>query len=207
MSQSSAGPVARRRARGLWVRGARQLGFAKASETREEPDPAAALQSFTRAVEHDPGMTDGWLGVHAAGGDRDAALVRMVAGIDRFGEERDADKRRLSSSFGAGWWFHQPLETTDEVWHAEALRLIADGQPDRAGNCADRIIEELRRDFVAGCVAQQRLDLRAAMAAYRKVPAQGHIGAEAMLRLGIVLAQSEQWSEAETVLSRPPGCR
>jgi type VII secretion ATPase EccA len=205
MSQWSAGPVARRRARGLWIRGAKQLGFAKGSELREEPDKEAALQSFSKVVELDPGMTDGWLGVHAAGGDREQALNRMVAGIDRFGEERDADKRRLSSTFGAGWWFHQPLETTDEVWHAEALRLIVSDRPDRAGDCVDKIIEELRRDFVAGCIAQQRQDLRAAMAAYRKVPAQGHIGAEALLRLGIVLAQSEQWSEAETVLRQAAG--
>lgn len=205
MSQSSAGPVARRRARGLWIKGARQLGFHKTFEDHDDPDKEAALQSFTRAVGLDPGMTDGWLGVHAAGGDKDEALVRMVATIDRFGEERDADKRRLSSTFGAGWWFHQPLETTDEVWHAEALRLIGQDDTDAAAECVGRIIEDMRRDFVEGCVAQQRQDLRAAIKAFRRVPVEGHLGAEALLRLGIALAQGELWSEAETVLKQAAG--
>ncbi len=205
MSQQSAGPVARRRARGLWVRGAKQLGFMKPDERPERPDKVAALESFSRAVQLDPGMTDGWLGVHAAGGDKERALAQMVAGIDRFGEERDADKRRLSSTFFAGWWFHQPLETTDEVWHAEALRLADLGQTEKALKCADRLIEDLRKDFVLGCIAQQARDMRGAIEAFRKVPTNGHIGAEALLRLGIVLAQTAQWGEAETVLKQAAG--
>lgn len=205
MSQQSAGPVARRRARAQWVRGAKQMGFAKPAERPEKLDKAAALESFGKAVELDPGMTDAWLGVHAAGGDRDKALSRMVSGIDRFGEERDADKRRLSSTFDAGWWFHQALETTDEVWHAEAMRLVAAGDTEGASACALNLIEDLRKDFVLGAVAQQARDYRTAITAYRRIPVEGHLGAEALLRLGIVLAQTEQWSEAETALRQAAG--
>lgn len=81
MAEQSAGLLARRRARGLWVRGARQLGCAKAGEKPGTPDKPAALDTFTRALELDPGMTDAWLGFHAAGGDHDTALDRMVAGL------------------------------------------------------------------------------------------------------------------------------
>ena len=109
-------------------------------------------------------MTDGWLGVHASGGDKDEALARMLASIERFGEERDADRRRLSSTFAAGWWFHQPLETTDELWHAEALRLVTEGDTDRATTCAEHLIERLRKDFVVACIAQQARDFRASPA-------------------------------------------
>jgi len=205
MSQQSAGPLARRRARGLWVKGARQLGFAKADERAETPDLPAALESFRKAVELDARMTDGWLGVHASGGDKDEALARMLASIERFGEERDADRRRLSSTFAAGWWFHQPLETTDELWHAEALRLVTEGDTDRATTCAEHLIERLRKDFVVACIAQQARDFRAAIAGFTLIPGDGHIGAEALLRRGVVLAQTEQWDKAETILRQAAG--
>lgn len=205
MSEQSAGLLARRRARGLWVRGARQLGFAKAGEEPGTPDKPRALDTFTRALELDPGMTDAWLGFHAAGGDADTALDKMVAGIARFGEERDADKRRLSSAFQAGWWFTQPLETTDHVWHAEAVRLVEAGDPDNAARAADEVIEDIRRYFVLAAMAQLRQDFDAAVQNLRLVPADGHLGAEATLRLGMVLAQQEQWSEAETLLRQAAG--
>jgi type VII secretion ATPase EccA len=205
MSQQSAGPLARRRARGLWVKGARQLGFSKADERTETADKPAALESFRKAVDLDPGMTDGWLGVHASGGDKDEALAKMVAGIDRFGEERDADRRRLSSTFAAGWWFHQPLETTDELWHAEALRLVTLGETSKAADSAEKLIERLRKDFVKACVAQQAKDYRAAIAGFKLIPTDGHIGAEALLRRGVVLAQTEQWDDAETTLRQAAG--
>jgi tetratricopeptide (TPR) repeat protein len=205
MSEQSAGLLARRRARGLWVRGARQLGFAKAGEEPGTPDKPAALDTFTRALQLDPGMTDAWLGFHAAGGDADTALDRMVAGIARFGEERDADKRRLSSTFQAGWWFTQALETTDHVWHAEAWRLLVADDPDRAERAAAEVIEDVRRYFLLAAVAQVRRQLDVAVHHLRMVPADDHLGAEATLRLGMVLAQLEQWSEAETLLRQAAG--
>lgn len=205
MSEQPAGLLARRRARGLWVRGARQLGFAKAGEEPGTPDKPRALDTFTRALELDPGMTDAWLGFHAAGGDPDTALDKLVAGIARFGEERDADSRRLSSTFQAGWWFTQPLETTDHVWHAEAMRRLETGDADDAERAAAQVIEDVRRHFVLAAVAQVRRQLDVAVEHLRLVPAGGHLGAEAALRLGMVLAMLEQWSEAETVLRQAAG--
>lgn len=67
MAEQSVGLLARRRARGLWVRGAKQLGFGRTGEETGTPDKPAALDTFTRALELDPGMTDAWLGFHAAG--------------------------------------------------------------------------------------------------------------------------------------------
>ena len=87
--------------------------------------------------------------------------------------ERDADRRRLSSTFAAGWWFHQPLETTDELWHAEALRLVTEGDTDRATTCAEHLIERLRKDFVVACIAQQARDFRAAIAGFTLIQATG----------------------------------
>jgi type VII secretion ATPase EccA len=200
MSEQSAGLLARRRARGLWVRGAKQLGFPKAGEEPGTPDKPAALDTFTRALELDPGMTDAWLGFHAAGGDADTALDKMVAGLARFGEERDADKRRLNSTFQAGWWFTQPMETTDHIWHAEALRRLDAGDAEKAEQAVAEVIEVSRSQFLLAAVAQTRQRYDVAITNLRLIPQDGHLGAEAMLRLGMVLAQVEQWGEAETLL-------
>jgi type VII secretion ATPase EccA len=205
MAEQSAGLLARRRARGLWVRGAGQLGFAKAGEEPGTPDKPAALETFTRAVELDPGMTDAWLGFHAAGGDHDTALDKLVAGIGRFGEERDADKRRLNSTFQAGWWFTNLLETTDHVWHAEALRRLAAGDADRAAEAVGEVIEDARRHFLQSAVATLRTQYDVAIRELRQVPQGGHLGVEAVLRLGMLLATVEEWSEAETLLKQAAG--
>lgn len=200
MAEQSAGMIARRRARSLWVRAADLLGFPRTGEQPGKPDKAAALESFTKAVELDPGMTDGWLGIHAAGGDKQEALDRMVAGMDRFGEERDADKRRLSSNFQAGWWFTHPLETTDHVWHAESLRRMLAADADGAERAANEIIEDIRKHFLLSGVAQLRKQYDVAIRHLARIPAEGHLGVEALLRRGMVLAQSEIWGEAETLL-------
>jgi type VII secretion ATPase EccA len=205
MAEQSVGLLARRRARGLWARGAKQLGFVRTGEEAGKTDKPGALDTFTRALELDPGMTDAWLGFHAAGGDGDAALAKLVSGIARFGEERDADKRRLSSTFQAGWWFSNPLETTDHVWHAEAFRLITAGDGDAATAAADNIVEDGTRQFLLSAVALLRKQHDEAIQALRHVPEDGHLGAEAMLRLGMVLAMVEQWSEAENTLRRAAG--
>ncbi|TDU90080.1 type VII secretion ATPase EccA [Kribbella voronezhensis] len=205
MAEQSAGLLGRRRARGLWVRGAKQLGFAKTGEKAEPVDKPAALDTFTRALELDPGMTDAWLGFHAAGGDHDTALDKLVAGLARFGEERDADKRRLSSTFQAGWWFTHTLETTDHVWHAEALRRLAAGDADGTAKAVAEVIEDTRRHFLLSAVAMLRKQYEVAIAELRQVPPDGHLGVEAMLRLGMALATVEQWSEAETVLRQAAG--
>lgn len=201
----SAGLLGRRRARGLWIKGARQLGFAKTGEEPATPDKPAALDTFTRALEADPGMTDAWLGFHAAGGDHGTALDKLVAGLGRFGEERDADKRRLSSTFQAGWWFTHTLETTDHVWHAEAMRRLAKGDADSTAEAVAEVIEDTRRHFLLSAVAMLRKQFDVAIGELRQIPPDGHLGVEAMLRLGMVLATVEQWSEAETVLRAAAG--
>ncbi|HET6298794.1 MAG TPA: AAA family ATPase [Kribbella sp.] len=208
MAEQSAGLLARRRARGLWVRGAKELGFAKTGEKAATPDKPAALDTFTRAVELDPGMSDAWLGFHAAGGDHDTALDKLVAGLKRFGEERDADKRRLSSTFKAGWWFTQPMETTDHIWHAEALRRLAKSDADSAAEAVSEVIEGGRKHFLTAGVAMLRQQYDVAIAELRQVPqevAGDHLSAESTLRLGMVLATVEQWSEAETLLRQAAG--
>ncbi len=205
MAEQAAGLLGRRRARGLWVRGARQLGFAKADEKAVPVDKPAALENFTKAVELDPGMTDAWLGFHAAGGDADTALDKLVAGVKRFGEERDADKRRLSSSFRAGWWFTHSLETTDHVWHAEALRRLGAGDAAGAAEATGEVIEVLRRNFLEAAVAMNRSEFETAIGILRRIPTDGHLGVEAQLRLGMLLATVEQWSEAETILRQAAG--
>ncbi|MEV8377729.1 AAA family ATPase [Kribbella sp. NPDC056861] len=205
MAEQSVGLLARRRARGLWVRGAKQLGFVRTGEQGGTPDKPAALESFTRALELDPGMTDAWLGFHAAGGDEKSALAKMISGLARFGEERDADHRRLNSSFQAGWWFSNPLETTDHVWHAEAFRLITDGDADAAEAAAKNVIEDSTRHFLLSAVELLRKQYAGAIRELRLVSDDEHLGAETALRLGMVLAMVEQWGEAETTLRRAAG--
>src|SRR5688500_16319310 len=66
---------------------------------------------FRTAVDHDPGMADAWLGLHALKVDVAGAVVAMQRHRDRFGEQRLRYGRPLNSWYWLGWWVQLVLET------------------------------------------------------------------------------------------------
>ncbi|BFO19815.1 hypothetical protein SHKM778_62030 [Streptomyces sp. KM77-8] len=70
-----------------------------------------AEEEFRAAVRIDPGMADGWLGLHALRVDTTAALLRMFRHRERFGEQRAKHRRTLNSWYWLGWWVQPVLES------------------------------------------------------------------------------------------------
>ncbi|MCF3961843.1 AAA family ATPase [Streptomyces fuscigenes] len=83
-----------------------------------------AEEEFRTAVALDPGMADGWLGLHALRVDTSTALLRMYAGRDRFGEQRARHGRTLNSWYWLGWWVQPILETGRDLLLAHASHWL-----------------------------------------------------------------------------------
>ncbi|MDI2126464.1 AAA family ATPase [Yinghuangia seranimata] len=79
---------------------------------------------FRSAVEHDPGMADAWLGLHALKVDVAGAVVAMHAHRARFGEQRAKFGRPLNSWYWLGWWVQLVLETPRDLALAHASHWL-----------------------------------------------------------------------------------
>ncbi|CAM5506400.1 hypothetical protein SGLAM104S_00386 [Streptomyces glaucescens] len=80
-----------------------------------------AEEEFRTAVRLDPGMADGWLGLHALRVDTTTALLRMFRHRDRFGEQRARHRRTLNSWYWLGWWVQPVLESPRDLLLAHAV--------------------------------------------------------------------------------------
>ncbi|MGQ4513487.1 AAA family ATPase [Streptomyces sp. DW26H14] len=98
-----------------WVRGVDAYTMGAYQQAEEE---------FRTAVRLDPGMADGWLGLHALRVDTSTALLRMYAGRDRFGEQRARHGRTLNSWYWLGWWVQPVLETGRDLLLAHASHWL-----------------------------------------------------------------------------------
>ncbi|MEW2549293.1 AAA family ATPase [Streptomyces sp. NPDC047002] len=98
-----------------WVRGVDAYTMGAYQQAEEE---------FRTAVRFDPGMADGWLGLHALRADTATALLRMYAGRDRFGEQRARHGRTLNSWYWLGWWVQPILETERDLLLAHASHWL-----------------------------------------------------------------------------------
>ncbi|MFF1380846.1 AAA family ATPase [Streptomyces sp. NPDC058308] len=83
-----------------------------------------AEEEFRTAVRMDPGMADGWLGLHALRIDTTTALLRMFQHRDRFGEQRTRHARALNSWYWLGWWVQPVLESTRDLLLAHASHWL-----------------------------------------------------------------------------------
>ncbi len=83
-----------------------------------------AEEEFRTAVRIDPGMADGWLGLHALRVDTTTALLRMFRHRDRFGEQRTRHDRTLNSWYWLGWWVQPVLETPRDLLLAHASHWL-----------------------------------------------------------------------------------
>ncbi|GHH48226.1 AAA family ATPase [Streptomyces candidus] len=83
-----------------------------------------AEEEFRTAVRLDPGMADGWLGLHALRIDTTTALLRMHRHRDRFGEQRARHRRTLNSWYWLGWWVQPVLESPRDLLLAHASHWL-----------------------------------------------------------------------------------
>ncbi len=83
-----------------------------------------AEEEFRTAVRIDPGMADGWLGLHALRVDTTTALLRMYRHRDRFGEQRARHRRTLNSWYWLGWWVQPVLESSRDLLLAHASHWL-----------------------------------------------------------------------------------
>ncbi|MER7176293.1 AAA family ATPase [Streptomyces mesophilus] len=83
-----------------------------------------AEEEFRSAVRLDPGMADGWLGLHALRVDTTTALLRMYRHRDRFGEQRARHRRTLNSWYWLGWWVQPVLESPRDLLLAHASHWL-----------------------------------------------------------------------------------
>jgi hypothetical protein len=83
-----------------------------------------AEEEFRAAVRLDPGMADGWLGLHALRVDTTAALLRMYQHRERFGEQRARHRRTLNSWYWLGWWVQPVLESPRDLLLAHASHWL-----------------------------------------------------------------------------------
>ncbi len=85
---------------------------------------ARAEEEFRTAVRLDPGMADAWLGLHALRCDTSGALLAMHRHRKRFGEQRRAHQRPLSSWYWLGWWVQPVLEDARDLALAHASHWL-----------------------------------------------------------------------------------
>ncbi|MFJ4769883.1 AAA family ATPase [Streptomyces uncialis] len=83
-----------------------------------------AEEEFRASVRMDPGMSDGWLGLHALRVDTTTALLRMYQHRDRFGEQRSRHRRTLNSWYWLGWWVQPVLERPRDLLLAHASHWL-----------------------------------------------------------------------------------
>jgi tetratricopeptide (TPR) repeat protein len=83
-----------------------------------------AEEEFRAAVRFDPGMADGWLGLHALRADTSTAMLQMYRHRDRFGEQRRLYRRSLNSWYWLGWWVQPVLETGRDLLLAHASHWL-----------------------------------------------------------------------------------
>ncbi|MFE7126830.1 AAA family ATPase [Streptomyces sp. NPDC057617] len=98
-----------------WVRGVDAYTMGAYPQAEEE---------FRAAVRLDPGMADGWLGLHALRVDTTPALLHMYRHRDRFGEQRARHRRTLNSWYWLGWWVQPVLESGRDLLLAHASHWL-----------------------------------------------------------------------------------
>jgi tetratricopeptide (TPR) repeat protein len=165
---------------------------------------AQAEDEFRTAVQLDPGMADGWLGLHALRVDTTTALLRMYRHRDRFGAQRARHRRTLNSWYWLGWWVQPMLETPRDLLLAHASHWL-DGRHvhelDRAlADCPPADTDPQVR-FVHACRAYLVKDWERLVRHTDPLLDDPLLGIEARLFGGMARVRLEMFGHAEPLLS------
>ncbi|MFD8614018.1 AAA family ATPase [Streptomyces sp. NPDC059631] len=163
-----------------------------------------AEEEFRAAVEMDPAMADGWLGLHALRVDTTTALLRMFRHRDRFGEQRTRHRRTLNSWYWLGWWVQPVLESPRDLLLAHASHWL-DGRHvpelDRALAGLPPVDTDAQVRFLHACRAYLVKDWEQLVRHTDPLVDDAMLGIEAGLFGGMARVRLEMYGQAEPLLS------
>ncbi|MEU9285186.1 AAA family ATPase [Streptomyces sp. NPDC048275] len=163
-----------------------------------------AEEEFRAAVRMDPGMADGWLGLHALRVETTTALLRMFRHRDRFGEQRSRHRRRLNSWYWLGWWVQPVLESPRDLLLAHASHWL-DGRHvpelDRALAGLPPVDADAQVRFLHACRAYLVKDWDQLVRHTDPLIDDPMLGIEAGLFGGMARVRLEMFGQAEPLLS------
>lgn len=165
---------------------------------------AQAEDEFRTAVQHDPGMADAWLGLHALRADTATALLRMYRHRDRFGEQRARHRRPLNSWYWLGWWVQPVLESGRDLLLAHASHWL-DGRHvpelDRALAACPPVEADPQARFLHACRAYLVKDWDQLVRHTEPLLDDPLLGIEAGLFGGMARVRLEMYNQAEPLLA------
>ncbi|MFJ1648777.1 AAA family ATPase [Streptomyces sp. NPDC088258] len=163
-----------------------------------------AEEEFRSAVRLDPGMADGWLGLHALRVDTTAALLHMYRHRERFGEQRSRHRRTLNSWYWLGWWVQPVLESGRDLLLAHASHWL-DGRHvpelDRALAGLPPVDADAQVRFLHACRAYLVKDWEQLVRHTEPLVHDPLLGIEAGLFGGMARVRLEMYGQAEPVLA------
>ncbi|POX47603.1 AAA family ATPase [Streptomyces sp. Ru72] len=163
-----------------------------------------AEEEFRAAVRMDPGMADGWLGLHALRVDTTTALLRMYRHRDRFGEQRARHRRGLNSWYWLGWWVQPVLESPRDLLLAHASHWL-DGRHvpelDRALAGLPPVDTDPQVRFLHACRAYLVKDWEQLVRHTDPLIDDPMLGIEAGLFGGMARVRLEMYGQAEPLLA------
>ncbi len=163
-----------------------------------------AEEEFRTAVRFDPGMADGWLGLHALRIDTATALLRMYRHRDRFGEQRARHRRTLNSWYWLGWWVQPVLESPRDLLLAHASHWL-DGRHvpelDRALAGLPPVDTDHQVRFLHACRSYLVKDWDQLVRTTEQLVDDPLLGIEAGLFGGMARVRLEMYGQAEPLLS------
>ncbi|WP_040907703.1 AAA family ATPase [Streptomyces griseoflavus] len=163
-----------------------------------------AEEEFRAAVRIDPGMADGWLGLHALRVDTTTALLRMFRHRERFGEQRTRHRRTLNSWYWLGWWVQPVLESPRDLLLAHASHWL-DGRHvpelDRALAGLPPVDTDPQVRFLHSCRAYLVKDWEQLVRYTDSLVEDPLLGIEAGLFAGMARVRLEMYGQAEPLLS------
>lgn len=163
-----------------------------------------AEEEFRDAVRMDPGMADGWLGLHALRIDTTTALLRMYQHRERFGEQRSRHRRTLNSWYWLGWWVQPVLESPRDLLLAHASHWL-DGRHvpelDRALAGLPPVDADAQVRFLHACRAYLVKDWEQLVRHTDPLTEDPLLGIESGLFGGMARVRLEMYGHAEPLLS------
>ncbi|MFB9524715.1 MULTISPECIES: AAA family ATPase [Streptomyces] len=163
-----------------------------------------AEEEFRAAVRLDPGMADGWLGLHALRIDTTTALLRMHRHRERFGEQRARHRRTLNSWYWLGWWVQPVLESPRDLLLAHASHWL-DGRHvpelDRALAGLPPVDTDHQVRFLHACRAYLVKDWEQLVRHTDPLVDDPLLGIESGLFGGMARVRLEMFGQAEPLLS------
>ncbi|MEW1718753.1 AAA family ATPase [Streptomyces sp. NPDC093109] len=163
-----------------------------------------AEDEFRTAVRLDPGMADGWLGLHALRVDTTSALLHMYRHRDRFGEQRSRHRRTFNSWYWLGWWVQPVLESGRDLLLAHASHWL-DGRHvpelDRALAGLPPVDADPQVRFLHACRAYLVKDWEQLVRHTEPLVHDPLLGIESGLFGGMARVRLEMYGQAEPLLA------